>query len=323
MRLNWKKLINGVYLVKEKSNRVNILNSLVIQNNGLTNSLLIDANYPFDAIDELYSRIKTSKMLIFSHGHLDHTAHAFYHQEKFYTPLFCPIQEMDYLTNLDKLMERVGFNKLNLKEQYSMMIKQYIKFQECKYVNSFIPGKDNFDCASFLIESIHIPGHSPGHTAFKISSKNNKARKILYVADIGSHPYYGDLNSDIFQYRKSIDKLEKLYLNDDYILVPAHGNFYNEKDENFFNRIREKIDKNKEKVINSLSKEKPQSLRELIDQRIITPQERIFEPIKELYYLWDGGMIHQHLLELINENRVKKIEKKDFFSHEYILKHII
>ena len=320
MRLNWNKLINGVYLVKENSNRVNRLNSLIIEDNGLTNSILIDANYPFNAIDELYSKINTSKMLIFSHGHLDHTAHAFYHQEKFNTPLFCPIQETDYITSLDKLMERVGFKKLNLKEKYSMMVKNYIKFQECKKVNSFIPGEENFEFKSFLIETIHIPGHSPGHTAFKISSKYNNKRNILYVADIGSHPYYGDLNSDIIQYRKSIDKLEKMYLNDDYILVPAHGNFYNVKDEDFFNRIREKIDSNKKNVINSLSKEKPQSLRKLIEKRIITPKERIFEPIKELYYLWDGGMINQHLNELIIENRVKKIEKNDFFSHEYLLK---
>jgi glyoxylase-like metal-dependent hydrolase (beta-lactamase superfamily II) len=320
MRLKWNKLINGVYLVKEKSNRVNKLNSLMIEDNGLKNSVLIDANYPFDAIEELYSEINTSKMLLFSHGHLDHTAHAFYHQEKFNTPLFCPIQEKEYLTNLDKLMERVGFKKLKLKEKYGMMVKNYIKFQECSAVNTFIPGEDDFDHESYLIESIHIPGHSPGHTAFKISLKNNNPRKILYVADIGSHPYYGDLNSDLIQYRKSIDKLETLYLNGDYILVPAHGNFYHEKDENFFNRIREKINGNKEKVINSLSKEKPQSLRELVEKRIITPKERIFEPIKELYYLWDGGMIHQHLNELIIQNRVKKIEKNDFFSHEYLLK---
>ena len=37
-------------------------------------------------------------------------------------------------------------------------------------------------------------------------------------------------NSDITQFRESIDKLEKIYYEDDYILVPAHGNYYINKD---------------------------------------------------------------------------------------------
>jgi glyoxylase-like metal-dependent hydrolase (beta-lactamase superfamily II) len=318
--LMWKKLIDGVYLVKEKSNRVNKLNSLVIHKNENAQPVLIDANYPFDAIDELYSQINSAKILLFSHGHLDHSAHAFYHQEKYKTPLFCPFQEKHYLTDLDKLMDIVGFNRLKLKAPYKMMVREYIKFQECQNVNTFVPGEDTFKNGSFLIETIHIPGHSPGQTAFKIISCNGVRKKVLYVADIGSHPYYGDLNSDIFQYRKSIDKLERIYLNDDFILVPAHGNYYIQEEKNFFNRIREKIDRNKQKVINSLSKKRPKSLKELVEERIITPKERIYKPIEDLYYLWDGGMINQHLRELKQENRVKKIEKNDFLSNEYILK---
>lgn len=317
--LNWDQLTDDIYLVKEESSRVNKLNSLVIQEKGSINPILIDANYPFDCIDELYSKIKRAKMLIFSHGHLDHTGHAFYHQEHYDTPLFCPIQEKDYLTNLDSLMDRVGFTKLDLKDTYKMMVTEYMKFQECSVVHSFIPGEDTFECGAFKIETIHIPGHSPGQTAFRISSEQDDFRNILYVADIGSHPYYGDQNSDISIYRDSIDKLEEIYLNGDYILVPAHGHHYIEVDPEFFNRIRNKINKNKQLVLEALHENKPTSIRELVERRIITPEDRIVEAIKDLYYLWDGGMIYQHLQELIKENRVNEIKQDGFLSNEYIL----
>ncbi|TXT63405.1 MAG: hypothetical protein BAJALOKI1v1_730003 [Promethearchaeota archaeon] len=317
--LTWNKLIDNLYLVKEDSDRVNRLNSLIIQGNEEYSSVLIDANYPFAEIDALYSKIKKAKMLIFSHGHLDHTAHAFYHQEKYGTTAYCPVQEREYLTDLDALMELVGFNKLGLTQDYRKMIKYYIKFKECEKVTTFDPGNISFKTENFIIKTIHIPGHSPGHTAFELSSTKKKTqRKILYVSDIGSHPYYGDLNSNISQYRDSIDKLEHIYLNGDYILVPAHGNYYIKKDRTFFERIRNKININKEKVLNSLNSHKAKSLRKLVDERIITPPERVYEPIRELYYLWDGGMINQHLIELINEQKVKKIKKADFLSHKYI-----
>ncbi|TFF87303.1 MAG: MBL fold metallo-hydrolase [Promethearchaeota archaeon] len=318
--LDWESLIeDSVFLVKEQSSRVNRLNSLVIHDKGTTYPILIDANYPFDNIDELYSKIEKAKMLLFSHGHLDHTAHAFYHQEKYRTPLFCPVQEKNYLTDLESLMERVGFTKLNLKSTYTMMVREYMKFQECTKVNSFTPGKDNFEFNYFIIETIHIPGHSPGHTAFKIFSKNNITKKILYAADIGSHPYYGDLNSDLTKYRNSIDKLEEIYLNDDYILVPAHGTYYIDKDPEFFNRIRNKIDRNKQRILEALKEKKSLSIRELVNKKVLNPEKRMREPIKDLYYLWDGGMIYQHLQELLNEDRIKKIEHNGFLSNEYVL----
>ena len=317
--LNWDQLTKDIYLVKEESSRVNRLNSLVIQDGSSTNPVLIDANYPFDYIEQLYSKIKRAKMLLFSHGHLDHTGHAFYHQKHYNTALFCPIQEKDYLTDLNSLMDRVGFTKLDLEATYKMMVTEYMKFQECTEVNSFVPGEDNFEFGPFKIETIHIPGHSPGQTAFRISSERDGFRNILYVADIGSHPYYGDQNSDISKYRDSIDKLEDIYLKGDYILVPAHGHHYIERDPEFFDRIRHKIDKNKQVVLEALHEDNPMSIRKLVEKRIITPEDRIVEAIKDLYYLWDGGMIYQHLQELIKENRVREIKQDGFLSNEYIL----
>jgi glyoxylase-like metal-dependent hydrolase (beta-lactamase superfamily II) len=233
-------------------------------------------------------------------------------------------------------MERVGFNRLELKEKYKKFARDRVKFKEPSDVNVFIPGNDVFEMESVKIKTIHIPGHSPGQTAFIIENKiprksksdtsntehidltNNE--KILYVADIGSHPYYGDLNSDLKQYKESIDKLESIYLSDKYIMVPAHGNIYFEKEENFFKRIRNKIDKNEKKVINALKETTYKTIPDLVNEHIITPKERIYEPIKSLYLLWDGGKIYHHLNELIEEGLVQKQEENGILSDKYKLK---
>ncbi|MFO7794643.1 MAG: MBL fold metallo-hydrolase [Promethearchaeati archaeon] len=317
--LVWKELIDGIFLVKENSSRVNILNSLVIEQKKQSN-ILIDTNYPFDDIDNLYSEIDNAEFLLFSHGHLDHTAHAFYHQNKYKTPIYIPIQESEYVTNIETLSDKIGFKKLNLEDKYRMMIKKYMKFDLCNEINSYIPGKDNFQSRNFIINTIHIPGHSPGHTAFSIKSKDETSKSILYVSDIGSHPYYGDLSSNLTEYRKSIDKLERIYLNGEYILIPAHGTYYLDKDKEFFNRIRQKIDSNEKKIVDCLNTRNYKSIKAIVEERILTSTDRIFEPIKELYYIWDGGMILNHLDELNKKGIVEKIKGNTFLDNKYKLK---
>ncbi|MBD3213339.1 MAG: hypothetical protein GF311_12085 [Candidatus Lokiarchaeota archaeon] len=121
-------------------------------------------------------------------------------------------------------------------------------------------------------------------------------------------------------YRSSIDKLEKIYQSKKYFLIPAHGNYYLEKEDDFFERIRQKINKNEKKILGSLNKDAFISIKELVEMRIITPSERIFEPIKDLYYLWDGGMILNHMRELVREDKVQEIEGEIFLQNKYKLK---
>lgn len=319
--LIYQELGKGISLVRENNDRPNRLNSLLLEDESTSEALLIDSNYPFGFIDELYTRIKPPALAAYySHCHLDHTAHAFYHLENYGTPIYCPVQEEHYLTSLDALMESIGFKKLGLNEKYVTMVRQYMKFQECEIVNSFTPGAEVIEFGPFKIHTIHIPGHSPGTTAFLIVSKeSNESRKILYASDIGSHPYYGDLNSNLKDYRTSINKLEQIYLSDDFILVPAHGTIYLEKEDTFFERIRDKINANETKVLNALSRTRPKTIKELVLERIITRQESIVELIKDLYMLWDGGMIYHHLEDLIEKNLVKKVESKDILTDKYLL----
>ena len=80
--LSYKALGTNIYLAKEDTDRVNTLNSLLIEDGSKARAILIDANYPFRFIDALYTHIKAPALGLYcSHGHTDHTAHAFYHLE--------------------------------------------------------------------------------------------------------------------------------------------------------------------------------------------------------------------------------------------------
>jgi len=315
--LEYIELGKDIYIVKETRTRVNILNSILIEEE---DAILIDANYPFETIDELYKRLNNhARALIISHCHTDHMAHAFYHQELYDTALLCPEQEKSHILSLDSLMQDVGFIDMGLVETFKMMAYQYMKFREAKNVDTFNPG-ETLHYFSVEIETIHIPGHSPGHTAFIIRSVlNDHNRKILFVSDIGSHPYYGDLYCNLNDYYTSLDKLEKIYFSSDFILVPAHGTIYLEKDEEFFQRIRQRIQRNKERVLQTLSKSEPKSIREMVFQGILTPTNKMNPSIKDLYLLWDGGMVLQHIKELIEQGLAEKVEEKNILDDKYIL----
>ncbi len=316
--LTYTELSKDVFMVREPTDRPNRLNSLLIEDKIGLDSILIDANYPFQYINDLYTRVKTPvKGLYFSHCHLDHTAHAFYQEQNYRAPIYVPIQEKNYILSIESMMESVGFRKLGLNDSYMKMVQRYMKFEECKSVNTFIPGKDVIEYSRGIIETIHIPGHSPGQTAFLI--KPNEGRKVLFVSDLGSHPYYGDLNSDLKKYYESIDKMEQLYLSSEFILVPAHGTIYIERDEGFFNRIREKIKDYETKIFNALSKNVPKSIKELVYEGVITPKERMVAFIKDLYLLWDGGRIYHHLNDFIERGLVEKIEELDLVNDKYLL----
>ncbi|MGV9173564.1 MAG: MBL fold metallo-hydrolase [Promethearchaeia archaeon] len=308
-----------ITLVREKSNRTNKLNSLVIQDKTKKINLLIDGNYPITHIDELYPTLPNPHCY-FSHCHLDHTAHAYYIHKEYNGIIFCPEQEKDYLTSLENLMERVGFKELGLSKQYKTLAEKYMKFKPCNEVKTFDPSQHSIELSNYIIKTIHIPGHSPGHTAFSIKAKNNSNPNILYVSDIGSHPYYGDLNSNLLGYRNSINKLEEIYISDKYILNPAHGKVYLEEERDFFDRIRTKINRNGKKVLAALSKTKPKSIRDLTHRWILRSKERVNPLIKDLYLLWDGGMIYHHLNEFVDQGLIQKVEKNEnIIDEKYLL----
>lgn len=63
---------------------------------------------------------------------------------------------------------------------------------------------DVFDLGGVTVEAVHLPGHTRGHSGFRISNG------VFFCSDIdltGFGPYYGDAWSDLDQFEDSLDRL--------------------------------------------------------------------------------------------------------------------
>jgi glyoxylase-like metal-dependent hydrolase (beta-lactamase superfamily II) len=60
-----------------------------------------------------------------------------------------------------------------------------------------------FDLGGVRIEAVHLPGHTRGHSGFRIGS-------VFFLSDIdltGFGPYYGDVWSDLDDFERSLDQV--------------------------------------------------------------------------------------------------------------------
>ena len=65
---------------------------------------------------------------------------------------------------------------------------------------------DVFDLGGVTIEAVHLPGHTRGHSGFRISGG------VFFLSDIdltGFGPYYGDVWSDLEQFEASIRRVRE------------------------------------------------------------------------------------------------------------------
>ena len=63
---------------------------------------------------------------------------------------------------------------------------------------------DIFDLGGVTVEAVHLPGHTRGHSGFRISGG------VFFLSDIdltGFGPYYGDVWSDLEQFEESLIKV--------------------------------------------------------------------------------------------------------------------
>jgi glyoxylase-like metal-dependent hydrolase (beta-lactamase superfamily II) len=60
-----------------------------------------------------------------------------------------------------------------------------------------------FDLGGVRVEAVHLPGHTRGHSGFRIG-------EVFFLSDIdltGFGPYYGDVWSDLEDFEESLDKV--------------------------------------------------------------------------------------------------------------------
>jgi glyoxylase-like metal-dependent hydrolase (beta-lactamase superfamily II) len=167
-------------------------NSLVVRGDG--EAVIIDpsvtvvegggAPVPIDAV-------------IVSHSHEDHLAGmGFFHDARVH------IHHDDLLgaRSLDGLMEVYGLTG-EPREAFSKQIVEEFHYTPRPDANGFSDGHV-WELGGVHVEAVHLPGHTRGHSGFRISGG------VFFLSDIdltGFGPYYGDVWSDLEDFERSLD----------------------------------------------------------------------------------------------------------------------
>jgi len=136
-----------------------------------------------------------------SHGHEDHMA-----GNGIYADARLHIHEADLLAahSLDGLMEIYGFEGEEAASARSSFVDDF-HYADRPDATGFSDGHV-FGLGGITVEAVHLPGHTRGHSGFRISGG------VFFLSDIdltGFGPYYGDVWSDLEDFEASIRQVRE------------------------------------------------------------------------------------------------------------------
>jgi len=319
--LIYEKIVDGIFLIYSDAKFWFKCNGIVIKNKDSGN-VLIDCNcYYKEEIEDLL-KDKTQAHYI-SHMHLDHTYNLHYYEELIANiKIYCPIPEAEYLRDFDRFIRENGTLEYGLEDYFKNFGYNELGFKEIKSVIGFTPGEE-FQFDNIKLKTIFTPGHSPAHTAFSIEDTSDKEkRKILFVADIGltkMGAWYGFKYSDLKTFRESIKRIEKVYLEDDYIITSGHGPIIFDKQTDIFNNLLIKLDKTEEKLLNMLDPVKSTGLEDLLFKGLIFPPEvanYMKDNPNEMVPFFENNMVLSLIKELLDQGKIAEVGNKQWILNE-------
>ena len=166
-------------------------NSLVVRGSGET--VIIDPS--ISVVDNGGLSVGVDA-LIHSHGHEDHIAGNRLYQ---LTPAYIHNDDLLALQGLDGMFEMQGTTRREMGTTALMFVSDFY-YTSRRDAIGFSDGAV-FDLGGVTVEAVHLPGHTRGHSGFRISGG------VFFLSDIdltGFGPYYGDAWSDLDQFEASL-----------------------------------------------------------------------------------------------------------------------
>ncbi len=171
------------------------------------NSVLVEGRGEVALIDPSVSVVKKGgapvaiDAIINSHGHEDHmSGNGFFGDARLH------IHNDDKMAaeSLDGLLNLYGLEG-QPRIDFAAQIQEEFFYQARPDAQGFDDGH-TFDLGGVSIEAMHLPGHTRGHSGFKIDN-------VFFLSDIdltGFGPYYGDAWSDLEQFDASLHKVREV-----------------------------------------------------------------------------------------------------------------
>ncbi len=169
-------------------------NSIVVQGDG--EAVMIDPSVT--VVDRGGAPVPIDAVIV-SHSHEDHMA-----GNGFYADSRLHIHDADLpgARSLDGLMEVYGLTG-RAREDFAQQILEEFHYTPRPDAEGFTDGHV-WDLGRLRVEAVHLPGHTRGHSGFRISGG------VFFLSDIdltGFGPYYGDVWSDLEDFERSLDQI--------------------------------------------------------------------------------------------------------------------
>ncbi len=166
-------------------------NSLYVE--GAGESVVIDPSVTVVAMGGAPGRVDA---VLNSHSHEDHVA-----GNGFFADARVHVHREDLLgvTSLEGLMDVYGWDGFG-RDEWARTVVEKFHFTPRPDARGF-SGGDVFDLGGTTVEAVHLPGHTRGHSGFRISDG------VFFLSDIdltGFGPYYGDAWSDLEDFEASL-----------------------------------------------------------------------------------------------------------------------
>jgi glyoxylase-like metal-dependent hydrolase (beta-lactamase superfamily II) len=321
--LIYEKIVEDISLIRSDSSFWFKCQGIVIKNKNSGN-ILIDCNcfYKNEIENLLKDRIEA---YFVSHVHLDHVYNLHYYEE--FNPnikIYCPIPENEYLKDFNNFVRDNGTLAFGIGDSFKKFAFKELGFKEIKSIIGFSP-ETEFKFDTIKIKAIPIPGHSLAQSAYSIEDTSETSkRKILFVSDIGlrgkrAWAWHGFKYSNLGIFRESIKRIEKVYLNDDYIIASSHGPIIFEKQPDIFNDLLIGMEKTENAILNMLDPKKPKGIKDLMFKGLIFPVT-VIKPIEKggdsMIIFFENNMILHHINDLLERGKIIDTGNNQWISNK-------
>ena len=229
-------------------------------------------------------------LLILTHCHIDHRLTR---AEIMDVPVWCHEKEEEWFSNRDLFLTAMGFKRSGL--DLSGLFDFTHGIFDTEIAHRLIDG-ERIDIGGITLETIHTPGHTPGHMAFFIPE-----HKLLFSGDIDLTPFgpfYGHDFADISDFLRSIENLERVKAN---MVVSGHAGPFNDNLPERFRAYSEIIHNRGRLLLGKLSR--PKSIEDFRGSNLFYNS---YPDFPELIRWFELVHIEKHLTRLESMGKVRQ-----------------
>ena len=273
------------YIAGENQSRFPYCACLYLKGNKI--KVLIDAGMGPEKLEPV--KKMGIDMLILTHCHIDHRLTR---TEILDVPVWCHEEDAIYLKDREIFYQSMGLKRSGLDLSDLFDVGRDVLEMEVRH--ELVDG-EQIDLGGITLETIHTPGHTPGHLAFFIPEY-----RLLFSGDIDLTPFgpfYGHDFADINDLLASIERLKQL---DARVVATGHSLPINNHISEKFDDYMEIVHKRDRLLLDCLTK--PRSLEYFRGRNLLY---RAYPDFPDLIRWFDLVHIEKHLERLESRGKIR------------------